>query len=143
MNLVIFDDFVVDKDQSKIANYFIQIRKQNASIIFISHRWHAIDQTIREQLSDVILFQQSKKEINKITQDFGEDMDKDDFKKLLIESTKNPHDFLYIAKRHSDKPLKYRKNMINISLWNDIVPSRQIQRKRNIKCGDDLDYLNK
>jgi hypothetical protein len=71
-HLVVLDDLVLEKDLSKVEQYYIRCRKKNVSIIFISQKYHKIPQIIRGNCSYMILLKiGGKREINLILSDYG------------------------------------------------------------------------
>ena len=45
--IVIFDDFVTEKNQKRIIDYFIQGRHKNCSIIYLSQSYYGTPKDIR------------------------------------------------------------------------------------------------
>jgi hypothetical protein len=71
-HLVVLDDLVLEKDLSRVEQYYIRCRKKNVSIIFISQKYHKIPQIIRGNCSYMILLKiGGKREINLILSDYG------------------------------------------------------------------------
>ena len=56
-NLIIFDDFIVEKNLKSVEELFIRGRKSNCSIIFISQSYFAIPKMIRQNSNYFILMQ--------------------------------------------------------------------------------------
>ena len=94
--LVIFDDYVSDKNQSQIENYFIQGRHKNCSVIYLSQSFYKTPKDIRLNCSHYCLYEfPSSSEYNRISSEMGVD------KEIYKEATKEPYTFLYV-----DKPKK-------------------------------------
>ena len=94
--LVIFDDYVCDKNQRQIVDYFIQGRHKNCSVIYLSQSFYKTPKDIRLNCSHYCLYEfPSSREANRISSELG--VDKDVYKAV----TKKPFSFLYI-----DKPKK-------------------------------------
>ena len=94
--LVIFDDYVCEKDQRQIINYFIQGRHKNCSVIYLSQSFYKTPRDIRLNCSNYCAFEfPSSRERNMISSKLG--VDKEKFKK----ATKKQYSFLYV-----DKPKK-------------------------------------
>ena len=94
--LVIFDDYVCEKNQRQIVDYFIQGRHKNCSVIYLSQSFYKTPRDIRLNCSHYCVFEfPSSREINMISSELG--VDKEKFKK----ATKEPYSFLYV-----DKPNK-------------------------------------
>jgi len=120
MNLIIFDDFVTERDQQKIEDLFIRSRKKNASIIYLSQVYHKVPPMIRKNLNYVVFFKPTtKREITTLSVDYATDMDIKDFVKLVNEATKEPYSFLVIDMITQHKPMKYRKGFTGLSCWTD------------------------
>ena len=94
--IVIFDDYVCDKNQRQIVDYFIQGRHKNCSVIYLSQSFYKTPKDIRLNCSHYCLYEfPSSREANRISSELG--VDKDVYKAV----TKKPFSFLYI-----DKPKK-------------------------------------
>ena len=94
--IIIFDDYVCDKNQRQIVNYVIQGRHKNCSVIYLSPSFYETPRDIRLNCSHYCIYEfQSSRERNMISSELG--VDKEKFKK----ATKKPFSFLYV-----DKPRK-------------------------------------
>lgn len=94
--LVIFDDYVCDKNQRKLIDYFIQGRHKNCSVIYLSQSFYKTPKDIRINCSHFCVYEfPSSREANLIATELGVDKD------LYKISTKKPFTFLYV-----DKPKK-------------------------------------
>ena len=94
--LVIFDDYVCEKNQREIVDYFIQGRHKNCSVIYLSQSFYKTPRDITLNCSHFCVYEfPSSRERNMITSELG--VDKEKFKK----ATKEPYSFLYV-----DKPKK-------------------------------------
>ena len=102
--LVIFDDYVCDKNQRQLIDYFIQGRHKNCSVIYLSQSFYKTPKDIRLNCSHYCVYEfPSAREANRISSELG--VDKDIYKI----ATKNPFTFLYV-----DKPKKIiAKNFTN------------------------------
>ena len=97
--VVIFDDYVCEKNQEDIINYFIQWKHKKCCVIYLSQSYYKTPKDIRLNCSHYIIFESpSKRENEAICNEHG--LDKEAYKRSL----KNEHDFLYI-----DKPRKIAK----------------------------------
>ena len=100
--LVIFDDYVCEKNQRQIIDYFIQGRHKNCSVIYRSQSFYKTLRDIRLNCSHYGIFEfPSSRERNMIASELGVKPEK--FKK----ATKEQYDFLYV-----DKPRKKVKRNI-------------------------------
>ena len=94
--LIIFDDYVCEKNQRQIVDYFIQGRHKNCSIIYLSQSSYKRPRDIRLNCSHYCIYEfPSSRERNMISSELG--VDKEKFKK----ATKKQYHFLYV-----DKPKK-------------------------------------
>ena len=94
--LVIFDDYVCEKNQRQIVDYVIQGRHKNCSVIYLSQSFYKTPRDIRLNCSHYCIYEfPSSRERNMISSELG--VDKEKFKK----ATKKPFSFLYV-----DKPRK-------------------------------------
>ena len=88
---VIFDDYVCDKNQKKIIDYFAQGRQKNCSVIYLSQSYYKTPIFIRINCSHYCLYHfPSSNNINMISRDLGVD------KELYKLATKKRYSFLYI-----------------------------------------------
>ena len=77
--IVIFDDYVCDKNQRQIIDYFIQGRHKNCSVIYLSQSFYKTPKDIRLNCSHYCLFESpSSREANRISSELG--VDKEDYK---------------------------------------------------------------
>ena len=94
--IVIFDDFVCDKNQKPLIDYFIRGRHKNCSIIYLSQSFYGTPKDIRLNCSHFSVYEfPSSNERNLISRELGVD------KEQYINATNKPYSFLYV-----DKPKK-------------------------------------
>lgn len=93
-NLIIFDDFVTEKDQSPIIDLFIRGRKKNASIIYISQSFFSIPKDIRLQCNYFALFDIN--DYNEIKDILRKICNDENAFELYKKSIENPFGFLFI-----------------------------------------------
>ena len=94
--IIIFDDYVCEKNQREIVDYFIQGRHRNCSVIYLSQSFYKTPRDIRLNCSHYCIFEfPSSRARNMISSELG--VDKEKFKK----ATKELYSFLYV-----DKPKK-------------------------------------
>ena len=87
--IVIFDDYICDKNQDQIIKYFIQGRHKNCSVIYLSQSYYKTDKNIRLNCDHFILYEMnSVREESMLTREIGIPIDK--YKK----ATKNQYHFL-------------------------------------------------
>ena len=94
--IVIFDDFICDKNQKPLMDYFIQGRHKNCSVIYLSQSFYKTPKDIRLNCSHYVVYDfPSSNERNMISRELN--VTKDQY----IKATKQPYSFLYV-----DKPMK-------------------------------------
>ena len=94
--VVIFDDYVCDKNQRELIDYFIQERHKNCSVIYLSQSFYKTPKDIRLNCSHYCIYDfPSSRERNMISSELG--VSKEKFKA----ATSKPFSFLYV-----DKPEK-------------------------------------
>ena len=101
--LVIFDDYVCEKNQRQIVDYFIQGRHKNCSIIYLSQSFYKTPRDIRLNCSHYCIYEfPSSRERNMIASELGVKPEK------FMKATKEQYNFLYV-----DKPRKkVKRNFI-------------------------------
>ena len=94
--VVVFDDYVCDKNQRQLIDYFIQGRHKNCSVIYLSQSFYKTPKDIRLNCSHYCLYEfPSSREANRISSELG--VNKEDYKS----ATRKLYSFLYV-----DKPKK-------------------------------------
>ena len=94
--IVIFDDFICEKNQKPLIDYFIRGRHKNCSVIYLSQSFYKTPKDIRLNCSHFCVYDfPSSNERGLISRELGVDKDK------YIKATNEPFSFLYV-----DKPLK-------------------------------------
>ena len=94
--VVIFDDYVCEKVQKPLIDYFIQGRHKNCSVIYLTQSFYGWPKAITLNCSHFCLYDfPSSRERNLISQELGID------KKKYIKATNKPYSFCYV-----DKPMK-------------------------------------
>lgn len=102
--VIIFDDYVCEKNQRQLIDYFIQGRHKNCSVIYLSQSFNKTPKDIRLNCSHYCMYEfPSSRERNMISAELG--VNKEKFKT----ATKEPFSFLYV-----DKPMKtFKKNVFS------------------------------
>ena len=111
-HLVVLDDLVLAKDQSRIENYYIRARKLNVSVIYISQSYFRIPKIIRQNLSYLVLLKLSgERELKLILSEGGLGLDRDQLLGLYNYATSEKFSALIID---YEAPLekRYRKNFL-------------------------------
>ena len=97
--IIIFDDFVCEKNKKPLIDYFIRGRHKNCSVIYLSQSFYGTPKDIRLNCSHFCIYEfPSCNERNLISRELG--VNKEDY----IKATKKPYSFLYV-----DKPKKQNK----------------------------------
>ena len=112
-HLVIFDDCITLKDQSKIVSYFIYGRKVGAGItcFYLSQSYYSVPKAIRGQLSYIFLVKVGqKRDLNLILQDCGGLVEKKELMQLYTEASKERFHFLKINLNTCDMNKKFSRN---------------------------------
>jgi len=112
--LIVMDDLVLEKDQSKVEQYFIRARKLNCSLIYISQSYYRTPRIIRQNLTYLVIKQVSSlKDLYRILGEYTLGIEKDQLKKLYENSTREKQDFLLVD---LEAPLedRFRKNFSDI-----------------------------
>ena len=90
--VVIFDDYVCEKNQNEIVNYFINGRHHNCSTIYLSQSFFKVPKNIRDTASHFCVFRFLPKENRRISDDLGLSPNS------LEKATKEPLSFLWYDK---------------------------------------------
>ena len=94
--IIIFDDFICDKNQKPLIDHFIQSRYKNCSVIYLSQSFYKTPKDITLNCSHYVVYDfPSSNERNMISRELN--VTKDQY----IKATKQPYSFLYV-----DKPMK-------------------------------------
>ena len=94
--IIIFDDYLCDKNQKPLIDYFIRGRHKNCSIIYLSQSFYGTPKDIRLNCSHFCVYEfPSSNERNLISRELGVN------KEQYINATNKPYSFLYV-----DKPKK-------------------------------------
>ena len=105
--IIIFDDYVCEKNQRDIVDYFIQGRHKNCSVIYLSQSFYKTPKDIRLNCSHYRIFDVPTRERNMLSSELG--VEKEQFKK----ATKKQYDIIYV-----DKQRKKVKKGISMEKYN-------------------------
>ena len=95
--IVIFDDFVCEKNQKPLIDYFIRGRNKNCLVIYLSQSYYKTPKDIRLNCSHFVIYAfPSNNEVSMICRENNVE------KELYRKATKDPYSFLFI-----DKPRKF------------------------------------
>lgn len=148
-NILVFDDCILNKDQSAFINFFVRGRHKNASCIYLTQKFHAVPTMIRDQLTDIIFYTKpSTFALNAIASSVPSGADFQDFKEIFKRAMLKPFDFLQVDLRTPDLNKRFRRNMNDpISLdevreYNENKPRRRTVKKKPTKEEEDGDDNN-
>ncbi len=111
-HLVVLDDLVLAKDQSRIENYYIRARKLNVSVIYISQSYFRVPKIIRQNLNYLVLLKLSgERELKLILSESGIGLDREQLLSLYNYATAEKFSALVIDYEASVEK-KYRKNWL-------------------------------
>jgi len=130
-NLVIFDDFVTEKDQSIIENYFIGGRHKGCSSIYLSQSFTGTPTKVRANCTHYS-FYQCGKDIEQIVRQFKSLVSKEEFYDICRIATQHRYHFLFIDKDNENPRMKFRQNMGLVELGEreettDYKPSKEAE----------------
>ncbi len=110
-HLIVFDDFVLEKDFSPITNYYIRGRHANCSTIFLSQAYTKIPRAIRTNSHYYIFFKiPNRRELSILYGEVGFGLEKDDFLRKFKKATDDKYSFFFIDTKTKIPQLQYRKN---------------------------------
>ena len=111
-NLIVFDDFVTQKDQDSIIELFTRGRKKNTSVIYLTQSYYSTPKDIRLQCNYFMFFNiGNKREVIEIEKDHAIGLTKEEFLRFFDFSTEDPYSFMMIDLKTKDKRKKFRKNL--------------------------------
>jgi hypothetical protein len=111
--LLVFDDCVAIKDQSKIEEYFLRGRKVGGGITmcYLSQNFFGIPTLIRRQFNYVIILKLSgAKYMKQIIANYSLGLDPDEIVKLYKDATREKFNFLKISVESRDDNKMYGHN---------------------------------
>jgi hypothetical protein len=111
--LMVFDDQVATKDQSKIEEYFLRGRKVGGGITmcYLSQNFFGVPTLIRRQWNYVIILKLSgAKDMRSIIQNYSLGLDADEIVKLYKDATRERFNFLKISVDERDDNKIYSHN---------------------------------
>ncbi len=113
-NLVIVDDMVLEKNQQRIASYYIRARKLNCSVCYLSQSYFGIPKIIRNNCSYLVILKCSgQRELSTILSESGLGLDRDGLLALYKEATNEKFSPLIID-YEAEESLRYRKGFKTI-----------------------------
>ena len=124
-NVVILDDFNVNinkKQQQGINQFFTECRHKNCSIYFLGQILIPnIPRAIRQNLSHICLFgfNMTKKQIGVLSMEFGGELQKGEFRRIIGKCNKK-YSWLLIDNKQDEPHLKYREGFFGMDLYDRI-----------------------
>ena len=119
-HIVIFDDWVLEKQQAKMIEYWIRGRKRNVSCIYISQNYfgasgEGIPKVIRLNSNYFSIYNvPSRNQLIQLCKEHCASIDFKEFQKLYADATRDKHDFLFIDKVTNIDMMKFRRNFLGI-----------------------------
>lgn len=114
MNLVLFDDMMMEKQHS-IVEYWIRSRHKNCSVISLVQKWSQVPRVCRINTNIISLFAvPNKREVNLLYSEVGMGLDKDEWIRKFKKATSDKYSFFHIVPDEKHKALRYRKNFNEI-----------------------------
>lgn len=110
VSIVVFDDFVLEKDQSIIEEFYVRGRHKKCITIYLSQTYSKIPITIRRN-SRIFLFWRATRgrDITMFASDAAPEMHIKDFKSMFAQATAGAYNFLYLDTQ-ADGNRKFRRN---------------------------------
>jgi hypothetical protein len=109
-HLVVFDDMVLNKDQSIITNFYIRARKLNCSVIYLSQSYFDIPSMIRKNCSYMVFLKLGGiREIKDIMRNFSLDCSKEQLLNMYNYATDEKLSPFIIDVESNDEDKKFRK----------------------------------
>lgn len=113
-HLVVWDDLVLEKDLTKVENYYTRARKLGVSVIFISQSYYKIPKIIRNNCSYIVLLKLSgNREVNMILSEFGLGVTKEQLLELYKYATNEKFSPLIID-FEAEPNERFRKGFLEI-----------------------------
>ena len=107
---VIIDDCQLEKDQSRICEYYIRCRKKSVSIAYLAQNYYSIPKVIRANCNYMVLLKMSgQRDLGMILKDTGLGLEKDQLLRMYEYSTDTKFVPLIIDVESTTKDQKYRK----------------------------------
>ena len=104
--IVVFDDFVCEKNQKPLIEYFIRSRHKNCSVIYLSQSYYLTPKDIRLNCSHFCIFDSPS--ANETSRMCGE---VNVSKKNFLAATREPYSFAYIDKIKKTMKKNFNENI--------------------------------
>lgn len=108
--LIVIDDFLLEKDQSRVVEYFVSGRHKNCSIIYVSQAYFRIPKTIRDNATHLACFRgMNGFDRSGIWKDACATMKKEQFEDFYNAATKDDkYGFIFVDRDAKLPELTYR-----------------------------------
>jgi len=114
-HLIVFDDLILTKDQSKISEFFLRGRKHGVSLIYLSQSYYQIPKMIRLNSNYLVILKLGqKRNLNMIMSELSLGVTKDQLIKIYSFATKEKFNVLMVDLDEPDVNKKFRKNFLDI-----------------------------
>lgn len=114
-HLIVFDDLCLEKNQSKISEYFLRGRKQGVSLIYLSQSYYQIPKMIRLNSNYLVILKLGqKRNLNMILSELSLGVTKEQLIKIYGFATKNKFDVLLVDLDEPDINKKFKRNFLDI-----------------------------
>ncbi len=111
--LIVFDDLLLEKDQSKIIEFFIRGRKVGGGIscIYISQSYYGTPKKIRQNIGYLFILKlPNERDVNAVLREAGLGITKQQLIAMYKHATNDPMNFLMIDINNPDERMKFRHN---------------------------------
>ncbi len=110
-SLIVIDDLMLTKDQTRVQEYFIRCRKKNVTIIYLAQHFYKIPIIICQNSNYVVILKVgNKKSLNMMLSEFSVGVEKEQLLNMYNYATKDKFNFLLIDVDESDPERKFRHN---------------------------------
>eukprot|EP00732_Lithocolla_globosa_P000008 Lithocolla_globosa_v1_NODE_1_length_16663_cov_42.954359.p8 type:complete len:231 gc:universal NODE_1_length_16663_cov_42.954359:4342-3650(-) len=109
-NLIIFDDVLLEKNQSVISEYFVAGRHANCSVIYLSQSYFKTPQLVRLNCNYFCIYETTGNNLTELAKEHGGSLEPKVFKELFRKAVSDPYSFFLIDKKTRDKKMRYRRN---------------------------------
>ena len=114
-HLIVFDDLCLEKDQSKISEFFLRGRKQGVSLIYLSQSFYQIPKMIRLNSNYLVILKLGqKRNLNMIMSELSLGVTKDQLLKIYNYATRDKFSVLIVDLDQADINKKFRKNFLDV-----------------------------
>ena len=113
--IAIFDDVLLDKNQTEYISLFSRGRQRGINCIYLSQRYYNVPKMIRANLSHCILYRgMGNSELLSVMRDLCPELDKKEARKIYNEATKDKFGFLLLDKSEFHHGLQYRRGFTDV-----------------------------